>query len=63
MYIPKKNFKVSEEEAVQRLEKMLTVFEPTTRVQKRTIKEIIPHIKPQTRSLITDISDTLMDII
>ena len=56
---PKNSFKVSEEEAIERLEKMLNIFTPATRGKKRTIKEIIPHIKPQTRSYTAEIPDTM----
>lgn len=57
--VTKNSFKVSEEEAIERLEKMLNVYDPATRGKKRTIKEIIPRIKPQTRAYAAEIPDTM----
>ncbi|MBQ3536700.1 MAG: C10 family peptidase [Alistipes sp.] len=57
--VSKNSFKVSEEEAIKRLEKMLSVFDPATRGKKRTIKEIIPRVKPQTRAYAAEIPDTM----
>ena len=57
--VSKNSFKVSEEEAIERLEKMLSVFDPATRGKKRTIKEIIPRIRPQTRAYAAEIPDTM----
>lgn len=57
--VSKNSFKVSEEEAIKRLEKMLNVFDPATRGKTRTIKEIIPRVRPQTRAYVAEIPDTL----
>ena len=57
--VSSKSFKVSEEEAVQRLEKMLGTFDSATRGKVRTIKEVIPRVKPRTRAYATEIPDTL----
>lgn len=57
--VSKNSFKVSEEEAIKRLEEMLNVFDPATRGKKRTIKEIIPRVKPQTRAYAAEIPDTM----
>ena len=58
-YVTKNSFKVSEEDAIERIEKMLNVFDIATRGNTRTIKEIIPHVRPQTRAYAAEIPDTM----
>ncbi len=58
------SLKISEDEAVRRLEKLLTLIEPTMRGGNRTIKEVIPHLTPKTRTATSsELPDTLMYII
>lgn len=63
--VSKNSFRVSEDEAIERLEKMLRVFEPTTRGKKRSVKNIIAHRSRfhKTRAYAANIPDTLMYII
>lgn len=60
--VSSKSFKVSEEEAKQRLERLLPAFEPSTRGNKRTIKEVVAYRSKRTRSYAGDVPDTLMYI-
>lgn len=63
--VSKNSFKVSEEEAIERLEKMLNVFDPATRGKTRTIKDVIAYRSRynKTRAYAAEIPDTLMYII
>lgn len=58
-----KIFKISEEEAVRRLEKVLQVFDTSTRTGRRTIKEIIPRLNSKTRTYTAESLDTLMYVV
>ena len=59
--VSQNSFKVSEEEAIERLEKMLSTFDPATRGKTRTIKEVVAYRSRfrKTRAYAAEIPDTL----
>ncbi len=60
--VSEKNFKISEEEALLRLEKVLNAFEPTTRGKMRSVKEVLAYRSRQSRTRSSGVPDTLMFI-